>query len=234
MKTLNTLFIIFLSINCYSQDPRLFEHTWYLHDLIINGDSNVPPVNDEIEYVPLNFEKASSTLGTGVCAGGGGELSFNGMTEFSFESIVFLATGCNTNFPQNPDYDLLYKDFWWDGEQDPFQYEIIEIDDTRTLIITSILGDQAIYGNNVLSLSEFSKDFIQIQPNPTTKYINISLSADIILKNISVFDLSGRKVLKIINNKRRIDVNDLSNGIYILSLTDTSGKTVNTKFVKTE
>ncbi|WP_138434740.1 T9SS type A sorting domain-containing protein [Winogradskyella algicola] len=51
---------------------------------------------------------------------------------------------------------------------------------------------------------------------------------------MSVFDLSGRRVLKITNNKRRIDVNDLSNGIYILSLTDTSGKTVNTKFIKTE
>ncbi len=86
----NIICILFLATTAQvlAQDPQLFENTWYLHDLIIEGQSNIPPINNEIPFVPADFT-VPDFFQTGMCeSGGGGEISYNGSNEFSFPSGI--------------------------------------------------------------------------------------------------------------------------------------------------
>ncbi|MCF6308379.1 MAG: hypothetical protein L3J09_10525 [Flavobacteriaceae bacterium] len=97
MKKLLSILLLVISVLSYSQDIRLFEHTWYLHDLVINGESNVPPINDEIPYVPADFFE-NGEIYTGMCEeGGAGQLEYFGTSEFDVLEMVFLLGGCRAN-----------------------------------------------------------------------------------------------------------------------------------------
>ncbi len=90
MKKILTLFTIIISTTSFAQDSRLFENIWYLHDLVINGTSNIPPINNEIPFVPAEFIEPDE-FRTGMCeAGGLGQILYNGTAEFTFEFLAFL------------------------------------------------------------------------------------------------------------------------------------------------
>lgn len=79
----------------------------------------------------------------------------------------------------------------------------------------------------ILSADELQIDTFKIYPNPATNgylYIN---SKTIGTKNISVFDVLGKQVLKTMLNGERLDVSSLKSGVYILKIEQ--GKTSSTK-----
>ena len=65
-----------------------------------------------------------------------------------------------------------------------------------------------------LSINENIKRDINVFPNPTKSYINLSYG-DIIPKKIELFDMNGRAVLTT-TRINSIDMNSLSKGTYIL------------------
>ena len=72
MKSLFIFLVLAITyFSGYGQDPLLFEQDWYLHDLVIDGESTPPPSNDEVEYIPLNFysDQFSDRFDTIVCEG---------------------------------------------------------------------------------------------------------------------------------------------------------------------
>ena len=77
-------------------------------------------------------------------------------------------------------------------------------------------------GINDQSTSQFS-----IYPNPTSKgYVNISSKVSG-TKNISIFDVLGKQVVKTTLNGERLDISTLNSGIYILKIEQ--GKASTTK-----
>ncbi|MGZ3865104.1 MAG: T9SS type A sorting domain-containing protein [Bacteroidia bacterium] len=76
----------------------------------------------------------------------------------------------------------------------------------------------------------FSPENLSVYPNPTGDHFFVD--ANTIEKlNIDLFDINGKHVLnKIVNNKSTIDVKNLENGIYIMTI-KSAGITINKKLV---
>jgi len=85
-----------------------------------------------------------------------------------------------------------------------------------------------------LSVSEFDSSTFAIYPNPANERINISASGvDLSQYSVAVTDMLGRQVLKAdMNVEGSIDVNNLSEGIYNLTILDNNRIVLNKKFVK--
>jgi len=80
-----------------------------------------------------------------------------------------------------------------------------------------------------------NQSVIKIFPNPTTNEISISLvQTEQQIKKVSIIDLQGKKIIqKQINAKQtKLDVSNLSKGIYILEGSTNTGKRFSRKFVK--
>lgn len=70
----------------------------------------------------------------------------------------------------------------------------------------------------VLSVAESKSDVFNIYPNPASNgylYISSKLSG---FKNISIFDVLGKQVLKTIINGERLDISGLKSGVYFLNI----------------
>ncbi len=79
-----------------------------------------------------------------------------------------------------------------------------------------------------------SKESITIYPNPASDFIRISSSNNSSICELEVLDMSGRNVYSAIVNtlSAQIDVSFLNTGFYLIKSKTTSGKILNTKFLK--
>jgi hypothetical protein len=204
-----------------------------LNDLILDGQSNVPPINSEQNFIPADFIEPDEFT-TGVCDGTGGfaQVSYNGTAEFSFPSgIGWLAGGCTLN--ENALYNILYAfDFWSHSSVDPFQYEIIDAGPDRTLNVTASNGNQAIYSNNLLSTAKFKNANLVIYPIPVNDVINLKYTEDISINRIRIYDINGKQVSLIIKNLSQINVQNLKTGIYFISVENDENEILTKKFIK--
>jgi hypothetical protein len=82
------------------------------------------------------------------------------------------------------------------------------------------------------TVATFGKS-IKLYPNPTNSILNIELptNIDVNITSLKVIDLLGNEVLLSTNGSNKIDVSNLSNGIYIISLQTNYGNW-NGKFLK--
>src|SRR5690606_15208757 len=179
MRNLIIIFIGLFSIQASAQDVRIFENTWYLHDLVMNGESNVPPINNEIPYVAADFLN-NGELHTGMCEEEGfGTLEYFGTSEFEVTELNFLAGGCQQNNPFNQIYSGKYISFWSSLiNAENVSYEIIDNGQNSTLTITGLNGDYAIYGNEIpLSVNNASKPQFSIHPTIVKTSFNIKYSS---------------------------------------------------------
>lgn len=231
MKKLIVFFLL-LSLKGFSQDPRLFEHIWYLHDLVIDGVSNIPPINSETPYVDADFYE-SGELSTGVCGEeyGSGRLEYIGTNEFLVLEMNFLAGVCY--YLDNREYSSLYQSFWvWSEVAIP--YQIIEDGQIRTLIITNSNDDYAVFGNErPLSMVDFSSSNFLIYPNPVKEVLQITSTSNQLI-TAKIYDINGKLLqshsLEI--GLSAIDVKALNQGLYFVVFKSKTGERVSKKFVK--
>jgi hypothetical protein len=66
-----------------------------------------------------------------------------------------------------------------------------------------------------------------IYPNPTDGIINIKMAA---FKEATIYNLSGKRIMRSTDN--RIDVSELSEGVYIIKLENSSGDRFSTRLIK--
>jgi len=89
--------------------------------------------------------------------------------------------------------------------------------------------------NGVPSIIEEVKlnDF-QLFPNPTNGSITIKSDSNQPYSNITITDLTGRKLYNVQNtsNTNLIDVSELNNGIYLVNIMQQNGESVCLKFIK--
>lgn len=230
----HTVLISKQSSNIYAQDPQLFENLWYLHDLNIDSESHIPPINTEIPFVAAEFFE-DGTLYTEICDyGGAGMLEYIGFDEFSILEMNFLQGGCHTNYPTNEDYAGLYLNFWYSVGDEIASYQITINGEIRTLIITSINSDFAVFKNEILlSIDSFSNSKFLIYPNPAqeTLFIDNNFNQQVSAK---IYDVSGKLLhnLLIETELSQIDVKQLQAGLYFIVFESQTGERFSKKFVK--
>ncbi|MCF6212853.1 MAG: T9SS type A sorting domain-containing protein [Flavobacteriaceae bacterium] len=72
---------------------------------------------------------------------------------------------------------------------------------------------------------------INIFPNPTRGLLNISIPSKYSVNNISIFDVTGKRVKQVSTASEPIDIRNLSNGFYILKIKTNKGQ-VSKKILK--
>ncbi|WP_452224006.1 T9SS type A sorting domain-containing protein [Lacinutrix chionoecetis] len=86
------------------------------------------------------------------------------------------------------------------------------------------------FNNPLLSVDEFSTTNVSIFPNPATDVLTINSDREII--NISVYDITGKKVISNDNlTNNTLNVSALNTGVYLLNLTDSNKNSVTKKLV---
>jgi len=235
MKKLKILvLVLFAYLSSYAQDPQLFENDWYLQKVIIDGQDNFPPSNNEVPFITVVFN--APMFETAVCDVLTAEVNYNGTLEFDLFNWGVTLGGCNEQ--ENTDFQVVYLDtFFVDNITDSFTYTITnESNGSKTLSITSINGNKAIYNSVLLSTQDFSKAAsISIYPNPVKDDLFISGTIDMNDVKINIFDVNGKLVLSLNNfdaNNKSINVQKLNSGIYFIFLKDNQGRTAVKKFIK--
>jgi len=81
---------------------------------------------------------------------------------------------------------------------------------------------------------EIPKIGISIYPNPTTDYINIISNGSIAISDLSIVDINAKQVMykKINSQQARIDVSELSSGVYFVEGKNKAGMRFKGKFIK--
>ncbi len=237
MKNINILFfILFAYFSCNAQDPQLFENTWYLQNLIIDGQDNLPPNNEDVPFITVFFSEIQ--FETGVCdAMSGGIIYDNLNSQFSFDSWYMTFGGCfGINATENAVYEGIYLgEFFISNIDNPFTYSITDEGSSKTLVIFSSNGNEAIYSNELLSTQDYSTNLFTILPNPVKDELFISGTIDWNDFTVNIFNINGKLVLSVndsnLNNKS-IDVQKLNSGIYFILLKDKNGRSIIKKFIK--
>lgn len=87
---------------------------------------------------------------------------------------------------------------------------------------------------STLAVNSFNNGVFSIYPNPAKNVVNIQLkdNLNVTLQSASVYDLTGKVVLSVSDLSHPINVEKLATGTYILSISDTSGKSYTQKFIK--
>jgi hypothetical protein len=111
------------------------------------------------------------------------------------------------------------------------RYYWIEAGDD-SLCLTRSYYNAPVWQVTVQEEQDFSE--INLYPNPTSGYLNISRNSNFELVQVAVYDLAGKQVKQESNlrNLNGIDVYELPSGFYILKLQAADGKVVNETFVK--
>ena len=107
-------------------------------------------------------------------------------------------------------------------------------DFTTTWVINNTIFPNILYpvfNPSSLGIDEIDSDNnFTIYPNPTSSILNIKTRRTI--GNISIYDLSGRKIKTNTSNENKVDVTNLPSGIYIIQLTFDNGNEDSLRFIK--
>lgn len=218
----------------YAQDPELFNHTWYLHYGILDGEEFTP-----LSYLQgeLIFEIDVIAVNHPYCGEG-----FNTNILFDNQSFVLdFVEEFLIGFCYQPDeiefmskHYQIFVDILNTGEsKNPFTYALEFDGDNYMLTIENGEGDIAVYGDVQLSVSDNNISQMHLYPNPVSDML--ILSSNETVKEATVYDIHG-KLIKIIRfnpeNSVEIDVRHLQNGIYFLKIETESGRVATEKFIK--
>lgn len=232
----------FFCQNTFAQDPTLFETTWTLLSVTVNGEEFFPPSNEEVPSVELIFEEDVSgvpfTMSGCVCDCLYGEPTFqepsNSLPTMDISNFTTTLAGCDEG--GNGVFQGRYFSFFVNALDDPFEYFTTFIDDDNiALEIISSTGDIAIYNGATLSVSDFKTPSFSIYPNPAQEHLYINADQYIGEYTIAIFDIQGRQLLstsKDILGIRPIAIQDWRAGIYLVKIEDASGTITTKRFIK--
>ena len=74
-----------------------------------------------------------------------------------------------------------------------------------------------------LGIPEILAESVRVFPNPSFDYVNIEISDTNSIQSISLFDVSGKKILSYFDNPKRLDVSQLHSGLYFLKIETNEG-----------
>ena len=221
MKHFYFLILFFACQIVKAQDNAIFENKWYLSNLIVDGKDNIPPSNNEVQRVLLEFNLAQKSFSTNVCNGGYGE-NVNFSTEannFTFDYFIQTLVICDNL--ENAYFESLYFTFFSNHTfPNIFSYAISDDDGLKTLTITSD-PEQAIFTNQQLTNQSFKNSLLCVDPNPARDFIKISFkNSNIIAAKVMLYDSLGKLCFNqsLKNENNAINVQNLKKGLYLLRI----------------
>ncbi len=87
-------------------------------------------------------------------------------------------------------------------------------------------------GSSPLNVTTFNTDSFEVYPNPSSDFISITHAEKLQIKSIAIYAMHGALVKKITDVASQIKINDLKEGIYMLTLETTAGEKFSRNFVK--
>ncbi len=217
----------------YTPAPvEISDKTWYLHYLTINGDTVYPPNNWEydIEGPQLHFD--SNTNESIISSGGVCPFMTNYHVFDSTQSqdLFYLYDGATTYgiewcaLEENNIFTAQYlSDIFLSKLPGPFSFQYSSTGSSESLTITNPDGNIAVYGTMALSAGKFDRETITVYPNPVADIISLTLSDDLVLKDIAFFDIQGKKTVQMSNYNGAIDISGFASGLFFLKITTNKG-----------
>ncbi|KJJ39689.1 hypothetical protein MB09_00450 [Aequorivita vladivostokensis] len=220
-----------ISVSSFAQDQRLFDNTWYLQKINIDGIDYLAPQNNEIDSIELNiYQDFFETI---VCVGFSGHQLTISNTEINvFKFIIVPSDPCT--LPENNIFENRYYNgfFEWQSSNRTFEYTIESQSNALSLILTNDLGNQAFYGNQALSNPNFLASQFSIYPNPAKDKLYLNATNPTKNLKVKIFNLEGRLLTNLnLENQTSMDVSNLDSGIYFLNIEDENGHTEVIKFL---
>ena len=82
-----------------------------------------------------------------------------------------------------------------------------------------------------LSTDSFNQDQFSIYPNPSQNVVNIESKNNLIIESVKIVDLSGKLIIEKNQNTNQVDIENLSNGMYIVEVAS-EGRIYKKKLIK--
>ncbi|HTO38862.1 MAG TPA: T9SS type A sorting domain-containing protein [Brumimicrobium sp.] len=230
------LLAIFISesITAQTVKDQILANTWYLTEMNIDGETYIPPTNEEMHTITMGVEPENEVMywfHSEVCSSTMGGF----ITWFSDYQISFFdfAGGYECDNLENQDFEFLYASFFGIGGMDgiPMDCSVVEnSDDNLILDIINQFGDTVTYTNQQMTVKDIDAQHIDIYPNPVKEVLIIDNNSQLKSGNIRITDVSGKLVYqqKIKNLKTEVNIVSFPMGIYFVSVED------NGKIIKTE
>ncbi|SFD25805.1 Por secretion system C-terminal sorting domain-containing protein [Algibacter lectus] len=193
----------------------------------ISGTFNYSSYNGTFSGSLVRTVDAKGTLNVNI-SGLAGENFSGGVTRLKTVQDIqlFISFG---GFPVKA-ADLTQTSYYYYKDNGDLVFRSTKIDvsgdaindsfETAESLITSTLG----LGDHTISDADFS-----ILTNPVKEELNINVKAEV--ESISIVDLSGRQVLNVKTNERKLVVDQLKSGLYIANIATDKGM-FSQKFVK--
>ena len=218
IKKILLFFSIVSSTISVAQDPELVDIQWYLDKLVISGEENFPPVNEELLNVPLFFEDNGfgPDFVSNVCDQLYGESLTFETGSFSIETLIQSLGGC-FNIDNKPFQSLYFQFYFANSMTNPYSYEITnDGNGGKSMTITNINGDVAYYQNSVLAIPNKEVYKVALYPIPTSEVVNIESEKTI--DKVQISSVSGSLVASLKNPSKAINVSYLPSGIYFVEI----------------
>ncbi|MAP54302.1 T9SS type A sorting domain-containing protein [Altibacter sp.] len=237
MKALSFLFFIALSFTGIAQDPQLFDNDWYLQKLIIEETDYFPPYPSFEGRAYFNSEFIEVVHPS--C-----EEGFQNIIQYTNNDVFEIGDGgvvlpgvCGDpilwEFMEDH-YEIYYLDN--NFAKNPFTYSFSSGGNGEVVLtIENADGDQAVYGNELLSAAAFDLSMFQVAPNPVGDQLYLVSERDMANFTLEIYNVQGMGVLRPSSeniSEKMIDVSMLSRGIYFLRIQDSLGQTEIKKFIK--
>jgi len=222
MKNLFVLITILFSVSCFAQTSQLFNNTWYLDNVIVDGFNYSPTVTEQVPFVDLEFYINNMQLETNVCNSATGIISFDvPNSSFTFIDDIIVSLDCFD--PPNYIFEVNYFSFYL-VNSNPYTFEISDNGyGGLDLVITSALGDEAFYGNELLSNQDFNFKPFDIYPNPASDFLKINNRTSFPITEIMVYDVLGRLISKQNTPTRKLDISNFEKGLLLVKIKTEKG-----------
>ena len=172
------------------QPNSLFDHSWELNKLIIDGQEFEPPESEFIASVTLQIQADSPHFHTQVCNQAFSTLRFDGDSVFAFTENMYETLIVCVEENLQP-FENRYLDFYRDAKDSLFYYTIQQrTDGGDSLVITNHRGEKAIYRDQTSSWKVIDKTEILVYPNPVQTLLTIEVP-DGDETSYQLFDASG-------------------------------------------
>ncbi|WP_394907753.1 T9SS type A sorting domain-containing protein [uncultured Mesonia sp.] len=215
MKAIIKLVICLLSLTSFAQVAPLENHTWYLEKLVINNTDFSVPNGFSNSYF-ANFTNGADYSLNAPCYPIQGTLSYSQNQTFNINDAS-SPLDCDGLPQQVTEYDEKIM-FSINLSNNPFSYVFSYKSNYIELTITNANGDQAIYRNQQLGISNNDKPEVDLYPNPATSSFQLDKDAGSNVKTVRIFSVNGKEVMHFKKPQGSYNISQLSPGIYFVKI----------------
>lgn len=152
--------------------------------------------------------------------------TYDGTNAKIYKNGTFLGTTTKSwNTLNNSDaFDLgvgVGGELWFNGAIDDLQIYNYALSDSQ---VSNLYSEQTLAVNDISTI----KNKITVYPNPVKDILNIITDSEV--SKVEIFSLDGKKVKEA--NQKKVNVSNLTNGVYILKITDSMNSTYTQKIIK--